>query len=57
MRLQLETIKTFSDLECLFLTQFFYDNTEVVVPTLLQTKQLKDEPAKIFLERFRDLAL
>lgn len=57
MRLQPGTIETFSHLESLFLVRFFDDKTEAVVPTLLQTKHLKDEPPKVFIERFRDLAL
>lgn len=56
-RLQPGTIRTFSNLESLFLARFFNDDMEVAVPTLLQTKQLKNEPAMVFIKRFIDSAL
>lgn len=44
IRLQIGSIKIFSDLESLFMAWFFNDDIEVTVLTLLLTKQQKDEP-------------
>lgn len=49
-------IKKRTELEKLFLTRFFEDDTEVFMPTLLTTKQ-KGESIKAFVERFQSLAL
>ena len=45
------------DLEKLFLTRFFEDDSEITMPTLLATKQRKGDSVKIFVERFRNIAL
>jgi len=41
MKLSAGLIKTWNDLEKLFLAHFFEDNTEISVPTLLAAKQKK----------------
>jgi len=41
MKLSVGLIKTWADLEKLFLTRFFEDDTEISVPTLLVAKQKK----------------
>ena len=51
MKLPAGSIKTWADLEKLFLTRLFEDNTEVAMPTLLTTKQKKGESIKAFVER------
>jgi len=57
MKLPAGSIKKWSDLERPFLARFFEDDTEVNLPTLLATKQKKEESIKSFVERFRNLAL
>jgi len=57
MKLPAGSIKKWVDLEKLFLAQFFEDDIEVSVPTLLTTKQKKRESIKMFVERFRSIAL
>ena len=52
MKLPTFSIKTWADLEKLFLTHFFEDNAEVAMFTLLATKQKKGESIKSFVERF-----
>jgi len=51
------SIKNWGDLEKLFLTRFFKDNSEVTMPTLLATKQRKGESIKSFVERFHNVTL
>ena len=46
------SIKTWADLEKLFLAYFFEDDTEVLVPTLLATKKKKRESIKTFIKIF-----
>ena len=57
MKLLEGSIKNWGDLEKLFLTRFFENNSEVTMPTLLATKQRKGESAKSFVERFWNVAL
>jgi len=57
MKLLVGSIKNWADLEKLFLACFYEDDTEVFVPTLLATKQKKRESIKMFVERFRSMAL
>ena len=57
MKLPEGSIKNWGDLEKLFLTRFFEDDSEVTMPTLLATKQRKGESVKSFVERFRNVAL
>jgi len=57
MKLPDGSIKTWAYLEKLFLTRFFKDDTEVAMPTLLATKQKKEESIKAFVERFQSMAL
>jgi len=40
------------DLEKLFVTRFFEDDSEITMPTLLATRQRKGESVKAFVERF-----
>lgn len=57
MKLHPGSIKTFSDLEILFLAQFFDDGSEVAMTILLETKQRKDDSVKAFIGRLKDMAL
>ena len=57
MKLPEGSIKNWGDLEKLFLTRFFEDDSEVTMPTLLATKQRKGESVKSFVERFQNVAL
>ena len=57
MKLQEGSIKNWGDLEKLFLTRFFEDDSEITMQTLLTTRQQKGEPVKVFVERFRNMAL
>jgi len=57
MKLPEGSIKNWGDLEKLFLTRFFEDDSEVTMPTLLTTKQRKGESIKSFVERFQNVAL
>jgi len=57
MKLPASSIKTWVDLEKLFLTRFFEDDMEVAMLTLLATKQKKGESIKTFVERSRSMAL
>jgi len=41
MKLLEGSIKNWGDLEKLFLTRFFEDDSEITIPTLLATKQRK----------------
>ena len=45
-------IKTWANLEKLFLARFFEDNTEISVPTLLVAKHKKGESIKTFVKKF-----
>ena len=47
-----DSIKNWGDLEKLFLTHFFEDDSEITMPTLLATKKRKRESVKAFVERF-----
>ena len=57
MKLPEGSIKNWGDLENLFLTRFFEDDSEVTMPTLLATKQRKGESVKSFVERLRNVTL
>ena len=57
MKLPASFIKTWVNLEYLFLIHVFKDDVEVAVPTLLTTKKKKKESIKAFVERFRRMAL
>ena len=57
IKLQEGSIKNWGDLEKLFLTRFFENDSEITMPTLLAMKQQKGESVKIFVERFRNMAL
>ena len=57
MKLPAGFIKTWADLEKLFLTHFFEDDTDVAIPTLITTKQKKGESIKAFDERFQSMVL
>ena len=57
MKLPDGSIKTWVDLEKLFLPRFFEDDTEISVPTLFVAKQKKRESINIFVERFRSMVL
>ena len=57
MKLPKDSIKNWGDLEKLFLTRFFEDDSEVTMSTLLETKQRKGESVKAFVERFQNIAL
>ena len=57
MKLPVDSIEKWVDLEKLFLTRFFEDDTEVSLPTLLATKQKKGESIKAFVERFQSMVL
>ena len=52
MKLPASSIKTWAELEKLFLALFFEDDTEISVPTLLAAKKKKGESIKTFIERF-----
>jgi len=51
------SIKNWDDLEKLFLTRFFEDDSEITMPTLLATKQRKGESVKAFMKRFQNMTL
>ena len=51
MKLPEGSIKNWGDLEKLFRTRFFKDDSEITMPTLLVTKQRKGESVKAFMER------
>ena len=53
MKLSADSIKSWTNLEKLFLARFFEDDTEVSIHTLLAMKQKKGESIKVFVERFR----
>jgi len=57
MKLPEGSIKNWGDLEKLFLTHFFEDDSEIIMPTLLATRQQKREPVKVFVERFWNITL
>jgi len=57
MKLPGDSIKNWGDLEKLFFTRFFEDDSEITMPTLLATRQRKGEPIKAFVERFRNMTL
>jgi len=46
------SIKNWGDLEKIFLTRFFKDDSEITIPTLLAMRQQKGESVKAFVERF-----
>ena len=48
MKLPVGSIKTWADLDYLFLARFFEDDSEISVPTLLAAKQKKGESIKTF---------
>ena len=52
MKLPASSIKTWADLEKLFLAHFFEDDSEISVLTLHAAKQKKGESIKTFVERF-----
>jgi len=51
------SVNSWVDLETLFLSRFFEDDTEVTMNKLLEAKQKPQEPIKDFIERFRNLSL
>ena len=57
MKLPAGSIKTWANLEKLFLACFFEDDIEISVPILLMAKQKKGESIKTFVERFQSMAL
>ena len=57
MKLPEGSIKKWGDLEKLFLTHFFEDDSEITMTTLLATRQRKGESVKAFMERFQNMAL
>ena len=57
MKFSAGSIKKWADLEKLFLTRFFEDDTKISVPTLLATKQKKGESIKTFVKRFQSIVL
>ena len=57
MKLPVDSIKNWGDLEKLFLTRFFEDNSKFTMPTLLAMRQRKAESVKAFVERFQNMAL
>ena len=69
MKLPVDSIKTWADLEKLFLAYFFEEDKEILVPTPLAAKQKKwecqlslqssrrNKSIKIFIERFQSVAL
>ena len=56
MKLPEGSIKNWGDLEKLFLTHFFKDDSEITMPTLLAMRQRRGEPVKVFVERFWNMA-
>ena len=56
MKLLADSIKIWADPEKLFLAHLFKDDTEISVPTLLATKQKKEESIKTYVERFQSMA-
>jgi len=52
MKLAEGSIKNWGDLEKLFFTRFFEDDSEITMPTLLATRQWKGKSVKAFVERF-----
>ena len=52
MKLPEGSIKNWGDLEKLFLIRFFEDDSEITMPTLMATRQQKEESVKAFVERF-----
>ena len=52
MKLSASSIKTWADLDKLFLAYFFKDDTEILVPTLLAARQKKGESIKTLLKDF-----
>jgi len=57
MNLPKGSIKNWGDLEKFFLTRFFEDDAEIIMPTLLATRQQKGELVKAFVERFYNMTL
>ena len=55
MKLPADSIDNWVNLEKLFLTRFFEDDTEVSLPTLLAIK--KRESIRALMERFQSMAL
>jgi len=52
MKLSASSIKTWANLERLFLAHSFEDDTEISVPTLLQPSKRKKSPLKFSLKDF-----
>jgi len=53
MKLPEGSIKNWADMEKLFLTCFFEDDSEIIMPTLLAMRQRNGESVKAVVERFR----
>ena len=51
------SIKNWDDLEKLFLTRFFEDDSEITMLTLQVIWKRKGESVKVFVERFRNMSL
>ena len=52
MKLPEGSIKNWGDLEKIFLTRFFEDDSEITMPTLLAMRQQKGESIKVFVRDF-----
>jgi len=57
MKLSEGSIKNWGNMEKLFLTRVFEDDSEITMPTLLATRQQNGELVKAFVERFQNMAL
>jgi len=57
MKLPEGSIKNWGDMEKLFITRFFEDDSKITMPTLLAMRQRKGESVKAFLERFQNMTL
>jgi len=57
MKLPAASIKSWANFEKLLLARFIEEDTKILVPTLLATKQKKGEFIKKFVERFRSMTL
>jgi len=57
MKLPEGSIKNWGDLEKLYLTRFFENDSEITMSTLLAMRQWKGESVKAFVERFWNMTL
>ena len=56
-RLKPGSVNSWDDIETKFLANFFNDDTEISIGTLLDEKQKDGEPVETFVKRFRNKAL